>query len=232
MKAKLTRLLAACRRLLHRGRGPRDAGIHEAAILHIDIVGSTRLVEKNLDLAHHQIRQIYARLCRVAQAHRGIVRELRGDAAVVEFAAVEDALRAALAIQTANGLLNCSRLGKINPDIRSGLSFGNIVSDERMITGLAVIRAQRIEQLAEPGTVLFDQSVMDRLDDAGEFGIRELGLHRLKGFAGDTAIFQASASRSDALSTLATQLDGSQGGRRRFRPSTLPVLDYPAGAAG
>lgn len=229
MNAKLTCLLAACRRLLSADRDQRDACIHEAAILHIDIVGSTRLVEKDLDLAHHQIRQLYARLCRVSSAHRGIVRELRGDAAVVEFAAPEDAIRAALAIQAANGLLNRSRLGKINPDIRSGISFGTIISEDRMITGLAVIRAQRIEQLAEPGAVLFDQSVLERLRDPEEFVISLLGRHRLKGFEDSTDIYRATAGREHAMSTLAAQLESPRDGHRRARAPQGPAFEYQAG---
>ena len=229
MKAKLANWLAACRRWLRSARGRRDAGIHEAAILHIDIVGSTRLVEKDLDLAHHQIRQLYARLCRVSQAHRGIVRELRGDAAVVEFAAAEDAIRAALAIQDANGLLNRSRLGKINPDIRSGISFGTIISEDRMITGLAVIRAQRIEQLAEPGAVLIDQSVVDRLCNRGEFGISELGRRRLKGFAEIAVIYRASGAPANAWHTLAAQLESPRGRRRGILVPKPALLELQAG---
>ena len=226
MRARLTNLLAACLGLLRADRAQRDACIHEAAILHIDIVGSTRLVEKDLDLAHHQIRQLYARLCRVSMAHRGIVRELRGDAAVVEFATVEDAIRAALAIQSANGVLNHSRLGKINPDIRSGISFGTIISEDRMITGLAVIRAQRIEQLAEPGAVLFDQSVYERIRDTGEFGISDLGPHHLKGFADSMEIYQASAGRGHAFGTLAAQLENPRAGRRKRRTPQPLAFDY------
>lgn len=229
MMEKLTSWVRAGRRSLRTDRGQRDAGIHEAAILHVDIVGSTRLVEKDLDLAHHRIRQLYARLCRVSQAHRGIVRELRGDAAVVEFVSAEDAIRAALAIQTTNGMLNRSRFGRINPDIRSGISFGTIISDDRMITGLAVIRAQRIEQLAEPGAVLFDQSVVDRLRDPDEFGITRLGRRDLKGFDESVDIYRATSGRAEAWSTLASQLEGSRGGRRKTPQSRPPLLELPAG---
>lgn len=226
MKTRLTNLIAACLQLLRGERAQRDACIREAAILHIDIVGSTRLVEKDLNLAHHQIRQLYARLCGVSMTHRGIVRELRGDAAVVEFATVEDAIRAALAIQSTNGVLNHSRLGKINPDIRSGISFGTIISEDRMITGLAVIRAQRIEQLAEPGAVLFDQSVYERIRDPGEFGISDLGARQLKGFAGCMAIYRASVGKGHAFSTLAAQLENPREGRRKRRTPRRLAFEY------
>jgi len=227
MKTIIRRLLAAAVLRLGGGKPGGDAAsIHEAAILHIDIVGSTRLVERDLDLAHRQIRQLYARLCRISEKHQGIVRELRGDAAVVEFGRVEDAIRAALAIHEINGLLNRSRVGKINPDIRSGISFGTIISEDRMITGLAVIRAQRIEQLAAPGAVLFDQSVYDRIGDRAEFGINELGCNGLKGFDEASHIYQATAGRRESLQALAAHLEPPRG-RREHRPVISRPLALP-----
>lgn len=208
MMTKLKQLWAAVRlsRYATSEAGDRS-GIREAAILHIDIVGSTRLVDRDLELAHRRIRQLYARLCRISGYYHGLVRELRGDAAVVEFTCAGNAIRAALAIQATNGLLNKSRIGKINPDIRSGISFGSIISEDRMITGLPVIRAQRIEQLAEPGTVLFDQSVYERIGESSDFEISEVGMHGLKGFDECVGIYRASSSKIDFPGAFSAQLE-------------------------
>jgi len=191
--------------LLTRARG--DAGevcqpldilpIKNAAILHIDIVGSTRLVQQDAMRAHRQIQQLYARLCRLCKSYNGIARELRGDAAVVEFESAEDALRAALSVQATHALLNRTRIGRVNPDIRCGISYGPVISDQRMITGQAVIRAQRIEQLAAPGSVLFDQSVFDQIGEPRNFDLLALQPRQLKGFDEVSAIYQASGLSDD-----------------------------------
>ena len=101
---------------------PPGSAVHDAAILHVDIVGSTRLVLQDLALAHTQIRQLYGRICRLCALHNGIARELRGDAAVVEFDSAADALRAALAIQATHQMLNRTRVGRVNPEMRIGIS--------------------------------------------------------------------------------------------------------------
>lgn len=167
-----------------------ETAVYGAAILHLDIAGSTRLVQRSADLAHRQLRHLYARLRRHCERHHGRVRELRGDAAVVEFARAADALRAALEVQAMHALLNHSRIGKVSPDLRTGLSFGSIVSDAHLITGAAVIRAQRIEQLAPPGEVLFDQPLLDELEPDPQLLISKQGRYQLKGFAGSYCVYR------------------------------------------
>ena len=171
---------------------PDQSCVASAAILHMDVVESTRLVQQDLLLAHLQIQHLYLRLCRICKLHNAIPRELRGDAAVVEFPSPIDAVLAALAIHSANSILNNTRIGRVNPSIRTGISYGPVISNRQMITGQAVIRAQRVEQLAKPGQVLFDQSVYDQLAPQQNLEIRKLGSERLKGFGQPTTIYQAS----------------------------------------
>ena len=182
--------------------GGDSAEIKNAAILHLDIVGSTRMVQENLVLAHRQIRHLYERICRLCRSHNGVARELRGDAAVVEFESAADALRAAIAIHGAHALIDATRLGKINPEIRTGLSFGPVISDHNMITGEAVIRAQRIEQLAKPGEVLIDENLNNALEAGHGFEIDRWGACQLKGFEDVSLIYSAACDQCMALPNL------------------------------
>lgn len=158
--------------------------------MHIDIVGSTHLVRKNVVLAHQQIHSLYSRIRRICHHRNGIVRELRGDAAVVTFTHPADAIDAALAMQCLNRLANATRIGPISPQIRIGISHGPVFLDDRMMTGEPVIRAQRLEQLAEPGKVLFDHTVFEQLDEKHR-SIRKLGSRKLKGFPQRTKVYEA-----------------------------------------
>ena len=182
--------------------GDRSAEIKNAAILHLDIVGSTRIVQENLMLAHRQIRHLYERICRLCRSNNGVARELRGDAAVVEFESAADAIRAAVAIHSAHSLIDSTRLGKINPEIRTGLSYGPVISDLNMITGEAVIRAQRVEQLARPGEVLIDEELRDALEQEHGFEICLWGSQQLKGFDKTSAIFAVTCEQCVALNNL------------------------------
>ena len=182
--------------------GDGQVEIKSAAILHVDIVGSTRLVQENLRLAHRQIRHLYGRICRLSSAHNGVARELRGDAAVVEFESATDALRATLAIHSAHAMIDNTRLGRINPELRTGLSFGPVISEENMITGEAVIRAQRLEQLAEPGQVLIDEPMRDALGSSPDFDLEPWGACQLKGFDTVSKIYVANRHNAASLETL------------------------------
>lgn len=181
---------------------PNQNCIASAAILHVDVVESTKLVQQDLLLAHQQIQHLYSRLCRICRLHNAIPRELRGDAAVFEFSSPVDAILAALAIHSANTLIDSTRIGRINPRIRTGISYGPVISNQQIVTGQAVIRAQRVEQLANPGQVLFDQSVYDQIAPQQNLVIRKLGSERLKGFSQPTAIYQATSMADCSVSAM------------------------------
>ena len=199
-----------------------------SAILHIDIVESTRQVIRNPRFAHLQIRHLYARLLRIAHLHQVRNWEFRGDAAVIEFATANDAIMAALAIHSANTVMDNTRIGKINPPIRTGISFGEVIGDSNMITGEAIIRAQRLEQLADPGQVLFDQTARSNLEDSPGLTIKPLFEKCLKGFSHPVAVFQAIPGSSirllnegGYLGSLARTLTDNAAGPAQFRDQRL-----------
>ena len=84
-------------------------------------------------------------------------------------------------------------MGYLNPPVRTGLSYGPVVHSNNMLTGEAVIRAQRIEQIALPGQVLFDQYLAEKISvgDFSDFSVVEHSRQTLKGFATDTIIHEA-----------------------------------------
>lgn len=163
--------------------------IRRVAILHIDIVNSSRQVQQNMVRAHCQIQALYKRLCSICGKNNGIARELRGDAALFEFADGDDAVIAACAIHKTIALSNCTRMGYLNPRVRTGISYGPVVHSNNMVTGESVIRAQRIEQLALPGEVLFDQYLAEKME--GQIQIKEHSRQQLKGFENESIIYQA-----------------------------------------
>ena len=55
-----------------------------AVILHADVVGSTRLVQKNEVIAHQRIRDAFQRFSKVITSYGGFAHEIRGDALVAE----------------------------------------------------------------------------------------------------------------------------------------------------
>jgi class 3 adenylate cyclase len=130
-----------------------------AVILHADVVGSTLLVQKNESLAHKRVQAAFHQFSETINAYGGIAREIRGDALVAEFERTSDAVTAALAFQVLNGDLNATLDDEILPQLRIGISLGEVIVADNTITGAGVVLAQRLEQLADSGDVVVQGAV-------------------------------------------------------------------------
>ena len=153
-----------------------------AVLLHADVVDSTRLVQKNESLAHQRIHGAFRRLADTTDAYGGIAREIRGDALVAEFSRASDAVCAGLAFQTDNIDHNAGLKDDVCPEIRVGISLGEVIVADGTVTGPGVVLAQRLEQLAEPGGVVVQGSVSETVPDRMPFEFDGLGEQILKGF--------------------------------------------------
>ena len=68
-------------------------------ILHADVVGSTRLVQKNESLAHQRIVDAFKQFESNIDQFNGVVHEIRGDALLAIFPRASDAANVALTFQ-------------------------------------------------------------------------------------------------------------------------------------
>ena len=106
-----------------------------AVILHADVVGSTLLVQKNEEISHERIQALFGKLSETIKAHGGIACEIRGDALVAEFDRASDAVTSSLAFQILNGELNSTIKDDIRPQLRIGISLGEVIVADKTITG-------------------------------------------------------------------------------------------------
>jgi adenylate cyclase len=151
-----------------------------AVILHADVVGSTLLVQKDEGVAHERIQAVFQRLSQTTKSYGGIAHEIRGDALVAEFSRASDAVCAALAFQADN----TSRFEEddLGPNVRVGISLGEVVIADGTVTGAGVVLAQRLEQVAQPGAVVVQGSVSETVPTRMPFEYESLGEQTLKGF--------------------------------------------------
>jgi len=170
-----------------------------AVIVHADVVGSTALVQRNELVAHDRIQDAFRRFSATIESYGGIAHELRGDALVVEFSRASDAVCAALAFQSANAIHNVSLGGDIRPEIRIGISLGEVVIADRTITGAGVVLAQRLEQLAEASGVVVQGTVSETVPARLPFIYESLGEVVLKGFDHAIAAFAVRLKRGEQL---------------------------------
>ena len=153
-----------------------------AVIVHADVVGSTLLVQQNEALAHERIQAAFHKFSETIHSYGGIAREIRGDALVADFDRASDAVTAALAFQIANREFNSTLNDDIQPQLRMGISLGEVIIADNTITGAGVVLAQRLEQLADPDSVVVQGSVSETVPSRMPFNFKGLGEQKVKGF--------------------------------------------------
>ena len=146
-----------------------------AVILHADVVSSTALVRKNEATAHKRIQAAFHQFSETIESYGGKAREIRGDALVAEFERASDAVAAALAFQVSNAELNTTIEDDIQPQIRIGISLGEVIFADNTITGAGVVLAQRLEQLAEPGKICIQGAASETVPKRLPFHYDDLG---------------------------------------------------------
>ena len=134
-----------------------------AVILHADVVGSTSLVQENETLAHERIQAAFGRFSTTINSYGGLTREIRGDALVAEFDRASDAVSAALAFQVDHNYQISRLKDHIRPTIRVGIAMGEVVIADDTVTGPGVVLAQRVEQLADPGSLCITAALHEAL---------------------------------------------------------------------
>ncbi len=194
-----------------------------AAILHADVVGSTRLVQQNEALAHARIQDAFRRFSLIIEAYNGVTHELRGDALVAEFARASDAVSAALAFQIENTESNARLEDDLQPQLRIGISLGEVVIADNTVTGAGVVLAQRVEQLAEPGGVCITGAIHEAVPRYLPVDYSDLGKREAKGFDESVHVFSAGLKAGKQVPSPEPAVSGEAQSRKSTRL-------WPAGA--
>ena len=176
-------------------RSPRKL----AVILHADVVGSTALVQLDESVAHDRIRDVFRRFSRTIDGYEGTAHEIRGDALVAEFGRASDAVSAALAFQASNSAHIQMLTDEIRPELRIGISLGEVIIADGTVTGAGVVIAQRLEQLSGPGGVVVQGTVSETVPTRLPFEFESLGEQVLKGFDQPVRAFVVHLKSGEAL---------------------------------
>ena len=152
-----------------------------AAILAADMVGFARLMELDEEgtLARQKAHRRELIDPEIADHHGHIVKTT-GDGLLVEFASVVDAVKCAVAIQTAMADREAEVPEPSRIRYRIGINLGDVIFDDSDIFGDGVNIAARLEALAEPGGICFSDVVHQSVADKLDLPCRDLGRQRVK----------------------------------------------------
>ena len=153
-----------------------------AVILHADVVGSTRLVQKDESLAHRRMVDAFERFAASIEGFDGTVQEIRGDALLATFDRASDAVSAALDFQAQHAATLEAIADGIRAELRVGIAMGEVIVADNTITGAGVVLAQRLEQFGGAGEVMIQGAVYETLPKHLPLSFEGLGEQTFKGF--------------------------------------------------
>jgi adenylate cyclase len=133
------------------------------AVLAADVAGYSKLMSDDAKSTLVALKRLRTEIFGpVVASRRGRVVKNMGDGWIVLFGAATDAAACALQIQE----LMANNLSQSVPEIRLrlGVHLGDVVEDEYDIYGDGVNIASRLEQLAEPGSIVISDPVFGILD--------------------------------------------------------------------
>ena len=200
-----------------------------AAILVADIAGYCRLVEQDEEGVLQRQKRHRRELIDPRIAERGgRIVKTTGDGVLVEFASPQDAVRSAIAIQTAM----TERERASPPDrrivYRVGINYGDVLVDEGDVYGDGVNVAARLQTLAEPGGVCISDSVHQALAGGSGTPFRDLGRQRVRNISRPIRVWQwtqggaaAEPERDRALDLVGVPAEG-----RRAVLAAVAGADY------
>jgi adenylate cyclase len=168
-------------------------------ILHADVAGSTQLVRQDEHLAHERIQDSFGRFKDFIEKYRGRMLELRGDALLAEFERASDAVTATLAFQSDQADYLSRLKDELKPGIRVGIAMGEVVIADGTVTGAGVVLAQRVEQLAEPGSLCITAALHEALPDRMPFNLENMGDQMLKGFDDPVRVYRVKLNPSASI---------------------------------
>ena len=197
-------------------------------VLFTDTVHSTQRNQAVGDEKANLLRQAIVALCREqVELHRGVEAKGTGDGLMLAFQSATRAVRCAQGIQRAIDTRNTKNPAE-QTSLRMGMHTGEVIRDEEDLFGETVVIASRLEQAAEPGSILASRNVRDLLG-TGRDALIDRGEIALKGLSdawqvyevpweqgavpGDADAPAPMVGRDADRDRLTTLLDGAMAGR-------------------
>jgi adenylate cyclase len=155
-----------------------------AAVLAADVAGYSRLMGRDEERTHEQLRTFRKTLVDPEIAvHRGRIVKNTGDGMLVEFASAVDAARCAVDIQRAIAKANADVSPELRIEFRIGIHVGDIIIDDNDIFGDGVNIAARLEGVAEPGGVCISDDAHRQIRGKIDVDFDDIGEQTLKNIA-------------------------------------------------
>jgi class 3 adenylate cyclase len=175
----------------------------ELLILFADVVGSTRLYEVLGDESARDIVAICVGIMRRAtEQHGGKVIKTMGDEVMATFEDCDDALDAAVQMQTEIHAHPGLKVDGQQVAIRIGAHFGPVVVEPRDVFGAAVHTANRMTSQAKASQIIITEAVHGRVASEWQSAARRVDVSVPRGQHGEVAVYEVLWQRDEITSML------------------------------
>ena len=167
-----------------------ESQTHLSVIMFSDIVGYSKMMQENEELTMDLLNRHNQIVRDALKKHDGKEIKMIGDAFLVSFTTVANAVRCAIDIQESFGKYNESAADKEKIFLRIGIHMGDIVIKDNDVFGDGVNIASRIEPLAEPGGICISQEVYNLVRHKLDLQVVSLGPKELKNIKEKIEIYE------------------------------------------
>ncbi len=189
------------------------------AIVVADVVGYSRLMERDEAGTHERLRALHDALVapKIAE-HGGRIVKTSGDGMLLEFPSATSALRCAVEMQREMGARNLYVQIDQRIEFRMGINVGDIIVEGDDILGNGVNVAARLEVLAEPGGICVASVVRDQVQMDLGVEFVDLGEHLVKNIVKPIHVLQVVLRKGPGVQLVepASVSDARRTGTRRF----------------
>jgi adenylate cyclase len=180
---------------------------HLAAILAVDVVGYSRLMERDEAATFERLRAHRKELFEPEIAkHHGRVFKLMGDGLLAEFGSVVDAVECAVVLQRGMAERNNGVNVSQSINVRIGVNLGDVIVEGNDLYGDGVNMAARLQGLAEPGRICVSGKVRDEVHRKLGLGFEDLGEREVKNIESPVRVYQVAVETELPSSTSAPEL--------------------------
>ncbi|MDH4057768.1 MAG: SUMF1/EgtB/PvdO family nonheme iron enzyme [Cyclobacteriaceae bacterium] len=158
---------------------------HLAAIMFIDIVGYTAMMQDDEALTLNLRDKLKNKLEKELALHGGKIVKFSGDGAICSFDSVIESIRVAIAVQL-------DMLHEPKVPLRIGIHEADVVFEDGDVHGNGVNIASRLESLAIPGSIFISAKVYDDIKNQKDIQVVSLGKYLLKNITEPIEIFSIS----------------------------------------
>ncbi|MBL6431628.1 MAG: adenylate/guanylate cyclase domain-containing protein [Alphaproteobacteria bacterium] len=186
-----------------------------AAILCADAVQYSRLMEADEDGTFDRLRGYREAIGGLVAARDGRIVNTWGDAVIVEFGSVTEAVRAAVEIQTELAGRNHALPQSERMAFRIGINLGDVLVEDGDIYGEGVNIAARLQQIAEPGGIVISSPVYEQVHARLALGFDALGAQNVKNISEPVLSYRVRINGANAENDGGAQAGPSVQNRRR-----------------